>query len=1400
MNGGGTTAGGAGSSGAALGTLSIGLVAEVQQFIGSMRRAIEVLQFFRNEAMTLGKVVGGQFSQMAQQTQAMGGSIKVAMNAAGQQTQKFTGLVDQFGNKIKTTGATVSDTVTKVSTAAATRGKHALGAILDFSAGVKQFLLLNMRWFIIWRSFWAVWGQVQKAVTEFRDLMQETALALRTGVTELGSWVEKQMVGIRIQKEAIAATMRHAIAMKDYIKSFYYLTTAGISASDAFNFVNASIKTAIALDEDHVMTVRLLTGLYNVFGETITDVATRQDKFQKISAILAATFRKQDIELEDYAKALPYIAAQWKQSGNSLEVLIAALGVMGTRFMHGSKTATSLNRSLSMLMRYPERFAKLTGMVFDPKKPLDFLAVLRKMNEALRSGTTTFEQMGFSAEEMGQLYHTLGLRGARAGATLLDGFEDLEVQIQKNTDATFEMVEQMQRMVELTVPKQLQIMTGILRGFVLEMLMAATGTADYAMALEKVNNALRKMTSLFKGVGTAIEPFVGSFKKIGISIASFILTWKVFGKAAVASVGVSKLAFADLLGSTKFSLARMGRLLKYGVAGLKVGAASAGKAIVGSFLVTFIKIVAVIQLVTGLVEAAYAVFTGKFEENAKKHAAKLLMTEKTTWDNILGYIKTFGNLNTIAMRVQTGDLREAWRKHNKLLDEHQAFSIKHNLMTEEDANAHFYKKRVEWLQMMLGEEFDHEKQLQLAREYGFTLEEEQFEKEKDFYKDEWPKLLDDLMKIRLDAFSYELWALKKHFEEMKEEWIADGKAINDLEKWYLEKRQRIIDEYANKGRQAHAEAMSKLEESRITGYQKELRDARQQTDKLKADATLFWIDQIRARAAEIGVSEDTVKKIGTIREKAHEGLTDEQQAFNEISSALAQNHRLAITDIAIGQRDDIAKIDRDGFLNEFEINKKRFNEIQEMEKKWDKEETEILGERYGRHTTEYEQEFAKFQKNNSKHIKEIEDREKEIEKLYEGTGRVQIENEKRVDDVLRELRIKQGEDFKAFSKENAVAYLAYLVKLKKKEVEAVKEGDQEIADSQSLMWLEIKSGIASASADYLESVGTLSDSVQRIFRTMYQGIEEVLTATFMRMAGLEEEYGLESMKLVSERLEESKRSLREQLEDGRISRELYYAELDELDRKYTEEIEKRQTGLVNTLSDLQKSLTKAVLAELSKMLVASIAARIKAWAVEKSITTKSMLLDMKALAVKVYKSFASIPFGLGIPLAIVAIAAIWSSIQKLSGKKVLGLAKGGIFEEAQPAVIGEEGPEAVVPLIREGGRLVLSDQGRRIISPLLSLENRIPELLDAVSRNSGLVHLRPEFVSALGARTSPSQLSRNIELNITFQGDKLDFAGSMPMMDDISAVDRVYDKVWLPAKMRNMERLGETVFSVVNAR
>tara|TARA_Y100000592_G_scaffold4901_1_gene7007 strand:+ start:307 stop:2187 length:1881 start_codon:yes stop_codon:yes gene_type:complete len=69
----------------------------------------------------------------------------------------------------------------------------------------------------------------------------------------------------------------------------------------------------------------------------------------------------------------------------------------------------------------------------------------------------------------------------------------------------------------------------------------------------------------------------------------------------------------------------------------------------------------------------------------------------------------------------------------------------------------------------------------------------------------------------------------------------------------------------------------------------------------------------------------------------------------------------------------------------------------------------------------------------------------------------------------------------------------------------------------------------------------------------------------------------------------------------------------------------------------------------------------------------------------IFKSFSMIPFGVGIPLAVGAIA---SMMTKVSSAKNVALQEGGIVtREINNATIGEAGAEAVVPLHKLGGMM-----------------------------------------------------------------------------------------------------------------
>jgi hypothetical protein len=63
-----------------------------------------------------------------------------------------------------------------------------------------------------------------------------------------------------------------------------------------------------------------------------------------------------------------------------------------------------------------------------------------------------------------------------------------------------------------------------------------------------------------------------------------------------------------------------------------------------------------------------------------------------------------------------------------------------------------------------------------------------------------------------------------------------------------------------------------------------------------------------------------------------------------------------------------------------------------------------------------------------------------------------------------------------------------------------------------------------------------------------------------------------------------------------------------------------------------------------------------------------------------------IPFGLGIPLAIGAVAALYASYSKAKSKAPKGKAMGGPVQGMNPYMVGEKGPELFIPAT--GGNII----------------------------------------------------------------------------------------------------------------
>lgn len=139
-----------------------------------------------------------------------------------------------------------------------------------------------------------------------------------------------------------------------------------------------------------------------------------------------------------------------------------------------------------------------------------------------------------------------------------------------------------------------------------------------------------------------------------------------------------------------------------------------------------------------------------------------------------------------------------------------------------------------------------------------------------------------------------------------------------------------------------------------------------------------------------------------------------------------------------------------------------------------------------------------------------------------------------------------------------------------------------------------------------------------------------------------------------------------------------------------------------------------------------------------TFATKSLL----GAVATIFKSFGMTPFGLGIPLAVGAVAALYSSLSKAKSKK---MAEGGIVKPTPGgtlATIGEAGEaEAVIPLSRMGEMGLQQGGGessQAVVSAINSLKSEMVavkqtiqqlNLKTSISNNELNVALTPQLTS-----------------------------------------------------------------------
>ena len=424
---------------------------------------------------------------VADYTQAAG-----AINAMQARIHKQETMIRKLG--------TATGTVTKQTGkmgGAMTKAGHAIhgvskktgGAVTHFNraeAGMGKMILSAIKWAAVFTVVYGVirglMGVIQGLVGAILNLDQ--AMADIASVTNLtGKELEKALGTFRKAIVSYAAESRESI--KDMTRSIYLLETAGLDVQTAlkgFPHVMNLVTATMGKTEE---TTKIMAGLYNTLAANIEGATTAEEKFEKMSDVLAYTIAREQVLIGELQQGMQYIAPEATAVSDTFTELVTVIGFLNTKMLKGSKAGRLMARQMMQLIKNADKMKEILGVTYDPEKPLNFLAVMKEIKNQLGDwGKITTEQRDILRE-------IFAMRGGRPAMLMVAFFNELEESISKAKTGSEGFSKAMKEIRELTVKGQFARMHNIFEGIAVTISETMTPSKEVAANLYGWNEALK---------------------------------------------------------------------------------------------------------------------------------------------------------------------------------------------------------------------------------------------------------------------------------------------------------------------------------------------------------------------------------------------------------------------------------------------------------------------------------------------------------------------------------------------------------------------------------------------------------------------------------------------------------------------------------------------------------------------------------------------------------------------------------------------------------------------------------------------------------------------------------------------------------------------------------------------
>jgi len=335
-----------------------------------------------------------------------------------------------------------------------------------------------------------------KAWTDLDDTMAR----VKTVTRDTGEGMSTIMRIFAKEVQSYAMDSRESIS--DIGSVLYWLGTAGLNTQEQLGGLAPVMDLVTGTMGNTQEIARLMAGTFNTLGDTVEGATSTQDKFRKMSDIMAYTFSKEEMELSDLAAALQYVAGDAKNVGLNFTELVTVIGFLNTHLLKGSKSGMSLSQAFVQILKNSEKLANKLGVTFEKDQPYVFLDVMDKIVGAL-------EKIGInSARSQTILSSIFGARSIRPIQRMVAHWDDLKESIKNAGVESVGFAEKLKEIRMDTINAQTARMNNIIQVSAQNFLSAAVGAGDFVDALKKLNAGLKETPDYASRAGIVLRQFI----------------------------------------------------------------------------------------------------------------------------------------------------------------------------------------------------------------------------------------------------------------------------------------------------------------------------------------------------------------------------------------------------------------------------------------------------------------------------------------------------------------------------------------------------------------------------------------------------------------------------------------------------------------------------------------------------------------------------------------------------------------------------------------------------------------------------------------------------------------------------------------------------------------------------